>query len=94
MPVWTHHSNGCVLARTQGKGITDILMGPAKLRDTIPGISGTRNLSDNLSDLRAQVCTHRQRPVLGISGWRPCPHVGGVCRWLQIRKALGWSGTS
>lgn len=39
----------------QGEGITDILMGPAKLRDTIPGISGTRNLSDNISDLKAQV---------------------------------------
>ena len=39
----------------QGEGITDILMSPAKLRDTIPSISGTRNLSDNISDLKAQV---------------------------------------
>ena len=30
-------------------------MAPAKLADTIEGISGTRNLSDNLSDLKAQV---------------------------------------
>jgi 5-oxoprolinase (ATP-hydrolysing) len=52
MPLQRSASAG---ARTQGEGITDILMGPAKLRDTIPGISGTRNLSDNLSDLRAQV---------------------------------------
>ena len=40
---------------SQGEGITDILMSPAKLKDTIPGISGTRNLSDNISDLKAQV---------------------------------------
>lgn len=30
-------------------------MAPAELADTIEGISGTRNLSDNLSDLKAQV---------------------------------------
>ena len=48
----------CCLWCEQGKGITDILMGPAKLKDTIPGISGTRNLSDNLSDLKAQVPEH------------------------------------
>ncbi len=27
----------------QGEGITDILMAPGKLSDSIPGISGTRN---------------------------------------------------
>ncbi len=39
----------------QTKGVTDLLMAPAKLKDSIPNISGTRNLSDNISDLKAQV---------------------------------------
>jgi hypothetical protein len=30
-------------------------MAPGKLCDVLPGCSGTRNLSDNLSDLKAQV---------------------------------------
>jgi 5-oxoprolinase (ATP-hydrolysing) len=38
----------------QEKGITEILHAPAKL----PGNSGTRNLRDNLSDLRAQVAAN------------------------------------
>ena len=38
----------------QEKGITDILKSPGK----IPGNSGTRNLNDNLSDLRAQVAAN------------------------------------
>jgi 5-oxoprolinase (ATP-hydrolysing) len=40
--------------RFQEEGITDILMSPGR----IPGNSGTRNLSDNLSDLRAQVAAN------------------------------------
>ena len=44
----------------QGQGITDILMAPGKLADKIPGISGTRNLSDNLSDLKAQVAANNK----------------------------------
>lgn len=39
----------------QEEGITELLLAPGKLADRIPGISGTRNLSDNLSDLKAQV---------------------------------------
>ncbi|MEW5297314.1 MAG: hypothetical protein WDW36_000531 [Sanguina aurantia] len=39
-------------------GITQLLMAPAALHDTIPGISGSRNISDNLSDLRAQVAAN------------------------------------
>lgn len=39
----------------QEAGITELLMAPGKLADTLPGCSGTRNLSDNLSDLKAQV---------------------------------------
>jgi 5-oxoprolinase (ATP-hydrolysing) len=38
----------------QEKGITEILQSPGK----IPGNYGTRNLSDNLSDLRAQVAAN------------------------------------
>jgi 5-oxoprolinase (ATP-hydrolysing) len=38
----------------QEEGIVDILMAPGKL----PGNSGTRNLRDNLSDLRAQVAAN------------------------------------
>jgi 5-oxoprolinase (ATP-hydrolysing) len=38
----------------QEEGITEILMSPSKL----PGSSGTRNLRDNLSDLRAQVAAN------------------------------------
>ncbi|CAL8463366.1 g2900 [Coccomyxa elongata] len=44
----------------QGEGITDILMAPGKLSNSIPGISGTRNLSDNLSDLKAQVAANNK----------------------------------
>ncbi|KAK9917414.1 hypothetical protein WJX75_004082 [Coccomyxa subellipsoidea] len=44
----------------QTEGITDILMGPGDLSDSIPGISGTRNLSDNLSDLKAQVAANNK----------------------------------
>lgn len=39
----------------QEQGVTDLLMAPGQLATAIPGCSGTRNLSDNLSDLRAQV---------------------------------------
>lgn len=39
----------------QTEGITEILQAPGKLKDRIQGMSGTRNLSDNLSDLKAQV---------------------------------------
>jgi 5-oxoprolinase (ATP-hydrolysing) len=35
-------------------------MSPARLADTIPGCSGTRNLSDNLSDLKAQVAANQR----------------------------------
>ena len=47
-----------VLLQTQG--ITDLLMAPAKLKDKIPNISGTRNLSDNISDLKAQVAANNR----------------------------------
>ena len=37
-------------------GLTELLMAPGK----IPGSSGTRNLHDNLSDLRAQVAANQK----------------------------------
>lgn len=39
----------------QEEGITELLQAPGKLAKEIAGMSGTRNLGDNLSDLRAQV---------------------------------------
>lgn len=39
----------------QESGITALLLAPGELCDRLPGCSGTRNLSDNLSDLKAQV---------------------------------------
>lgn len=33
-------------------------MAPADLKDDIPGISGTRALNDNLSDMKAQVASN------------------------------------
>eukprot|EP00878_Enallax_costatus_P007255 GHUV01007601.1.p1 GENE.GHUV01007601.1~~GHUV01007601.1.p1 ORF type:complete len:447 (+),score=116.96 GHUV01007601.1:60-1343(+) len=42
----------------QEAGITELLMAPGRLADQLPGCSGTRNLSDNLSDLKAQVAAN------------------------------------
>jgi Hydantoinase B/oxoprolinase len=44
----------------QEEGITELLMAPAALRDSVAGVSGTRNLSDNLSDLKAQVAANNR----------------------------------
>lgn len=37
-------------------GVTELLMAPSKH----PGCSGTRNLHDNLADLRAQVAANQK----------------------------------
>ncbi|KXZ56217.1 hypothetical protein GPECTOR_1g189 [Gonium pectorale] len=42
----------------QEEGITQLLLAPGQLADRIPGCSGTRNLADNLSDLKAQVAAN------------------------------------
>ncbi|KAL3135323.1 hypothetical protein ABBQ32_007517 [Trebouxia sp. C0010 RCD-2024] len=42
----------------QEEGITQLLMAPADLKNEIPGISGTRALNDNLSDMKAQVASN------------------------------------
>eukprot|EP00882_Tetradesmus_deserticola_P021258 GHRQ01023013.1.p1 GENE.GHRQ01023013.1~~GHRQ01023013.1.p1 ORF type:complete len:429 (+),score=220.13 GHRQ01023013.1:665-1951(+) len=52
---------GAAAGRTavlQEAGITQLLMAPGQLADQLPGCSGTRNLSDNLSDLKAQVAAN------------------------------------
>ena len=41
-------------------GITAALMAPGELAQLYPGCSGTRNLEDNLSDLRAQVAANQR----------------------------------
>ena len=50
------------VAPHQDKGITELLMAPGELASEIEGMSGTRNLSDNLSDLKAQA----RRSVAGM----------------------------
>jgi len=54
----------------QEEGITEILQAPGKL----PGNSGTRNLKDNLSDLRAQVAANNS----GIRLLKELVHENGV----------------
>ena len=46
----------CSTSRFDEQGMTELLLAPGKLG--IPGISGTRNLRDNISDLKAQVWCH------------------------------------
>ena len=48
-------------------GVTAALMAPAALAPLYPGCSGTRNLADNLSDLRAQVAAN-QRGIALVRG--------------------------
>lgn len=65
----------------QEAGITEILMSPSKL----PGNSGTRNLRDNLSDLRAQVAANNAgirllQELVGEYGLR---HVEAYMRFIQ-----------
>jgi hypothetical protein len=59
--------------RFDEEGITELLRAPALLGD--PRISGTRNLSDNLSDLKAQVAGVEWGGV-GVGGWGWGRHVG------------------
>ena len=44
----------------QEDGITKLLLAPGELKDKIPGISGTRALNDNLSDMKAQVAANNK----------------------------------
>lgn len=53
----------------QTDGITEILQAPGKLAEKIKGMSGTRNLSDNLSDLKAQVWI--SHPFVDLPCWMP-----------------------
>ena len=49
--MYNYHTVSLLLA-----GVTELLMAPGKF----PGSSGTRNLHDNLSDLRAQVAANQK----------------------------------
>lgn len=83
----------------QEEGITELLQAPGKLADKIAGISGTRNLGDNLSDLRAQVrpsshCCIVVFPFVVIK-WNPlvriclCTLCARICPTLGPRCAPG-----
>ncbi|KAK0174591.1 hypothetical protein PV327_010349 [Microctonus hyperodae] len=50
------------------KEVTEALMAPGK----IPGSSGTRNLSDNLSDLKAQIAANHKVDGTGYEVWGNC----------------------
>jgi len=76
----------------QEEGITEILMAPGKF----PGSSGTRNLRDNLSDLRAQVAANNSgiRLLGELVGEYGLHHVESYMRFIQdnaeasVRKML------
>ena len=76
----------------QEQGITDILMEPGKLE----GNSGTRNLRDNLSDLRAQVAANNSgiRLLQELVQEHGLHHVQAYMRFIQknaetsVRKML------
>jgi 5-oxoprolinase (ATP-hydrolysing) len=75
---------------TQGEGITEILMAPGKLKDSIPGISGTRNLSDNLSDLKAQVAANNRGIALvtDLIAEYGLPTVTAYMHHIQVSRSL------
>jgi hypothetical protein len=54
-----HNSSVFLPSLLQEAGITELLMAPGQMAGQLPGCSGTRNLGDNLSDLKAQVCWGR-----------------------------------
>ena len=70
----------------QGDGITDLLLAPGKLKDTIPSISGTRNLRDNLSDLKAQVAANNKGIGLveALIGEFGLPVVQAYMQFIQV----------
>ena len=71
------------LPDAQEKGMTDLLRAPGKLKAQIPGITGTRNLEDNISDCKAQVgSTAPNCKALRIA---TCP---AVCRWQPTTRAF------
>jgi 5-oxoprolinase (ATP-hydrolysing) len=70
----------------QEEGITEILMSPGE----IPGNSGTRNLSDNLSDLRAQVAANNSgiRLLKELIHEQGLHHVEAYMRFIQTNAEL------
>jgi hypothetical protein len=67
-----------ILFILQEAGITELLMAPGKLSDQLPGCSGTRNLSDNLSDLQAQVGRDGLASSTTVTGRLPAQFVLGA----------------
>lgn len=66
-------------------------MAPAKLTSEIPGISGTRALSDNLSDLKAQVAANnRGIDLVGdLIAEHSLPVVQAYMKFIQVCQV--WS---
>lgn len=64
-------------------------MAPGKLKDTIPSITGTRNLGDNLSDLRAQVAANNKGIGLvdALIEEYTLPVVQAYMGYIQVWKA-------
>lgn len=70
----------------QEEGVTELLRAPGKF----PGSSGTRNLHDNLSDLRAQVAANQKVRSLSCGNFVLRLHdVQGI---LLVRDLIGWYG--
>lgn len=64
----------CPVRRAQEEGVKELLLAPGRLAGQIPGMSGTRNLSDNLSDLKAQVrgsCMYCKHVLQACTARRP-----------------------
>lgn len=70
-------------------------MGPGKLKESIPGISGTRNLSDNLSDLKAQVAANNKGISLvgDLIQEYGLPTVQAYMHHIQVPAALPFLGS-
>ncbi len=78
----------------QTDGITEILKAPGKLADKIQGISGTRNLGDNLSDLKAQVWDNLNAENLLQELAAMLEQLSGLCdiHFLPSRGTTGGCG--
>lgn len=74
----------------QTDGITELLMAPAKLKYRFPQISGTRALSDNLSDLKAQVAANNKGIALvgDLIKEYTLPVVQAYMYFIQVRASL------
>ena len=69
--------------------MTELLLAPGKLKDTIPSMSGTRNLGDNLSDLKAQVAANNKgiQQVEALIQEFSLPVVQAYMNFIQVSSA-------